>query len=136
MAVVVAGSVKFVPFGFWLGQVPPMDVPWPIGIPLKFMIFWLEAFGLLIKHFVLAMRLLTNMMAGHVVLAVFVAFIALRPARWLFLAWSRPACWLRWRASLVEGLFVASCVHIRVFVRTVHRDGCPSPLISTEAYAM
>ncbi|MHB8860983.1 MAG: F0F1 ATP synthase subunit A [Pirellulaceae bacterium] len=74
--VVVAGSVKLGPLGFWLGQVPPMDVPWAIGIVLKPLIFVLEFFGLLIKHFVLAMRLLANMMAGHVVLAVLVAFIS------------------------------------------------------------
>ena len=41
-------------------------------IPL---IFAIEVFGMLIKHGVLAVRLLANMMAGHVVLAVVVAFI-------------------------------------------------------------
>jgi F-type H+-transporting ATPase subunit a len=76
VAVVVSGSIKLGPLGFWLGQVPPMDVPWLIGIPLKVMIFFIEILGLLIKHFVLAMRLLANMMAGHVVLGVMVAFIS------------------------------------------------------------
>jgi F-type H+-transporting ATPase subunit a len=49
------------------------------------MIFLLEVMGLFIKHFVLAMRLLANMMAGHLVLAVIVAFIAASassPAWW------------------------------------------------------
>jgi F-type H+-transporting ATPase subunit a len=41
-------------------------------IPL---IFVIEIMGLLIKHCVLAVRLLANMMAGHVVLAVMLAFI-------------------------------------------------------------
>jgi F-type H+-transporting ATPase subunit a len=36
----------------------------------------LEIAGLFIKHFVLAVRLLANMLAGHVVLAVILAFIA------------------------------------------------------------
>ena len=40
------------------------------------MIFAIEVLGLLIKHGVLAVRLLANMMAGHVVLAVIIAFIA------------------------------------------------------------
>jgi F-type H+-transporting ATPase subunit a len=75
-AVIVAGSVKLGPLGFWLGQVPHMDVPPVIGVVLKPMIFAIEVLGLLIKHFVLAMRLLANMMAGHVVLAVMVAFIS------------------------------------------------------------
>jgi F-type H+-transporting ATPase subunit a len=76
LAVVVSGSIKLGPLGFWLGQVPHIDVPWLIGIPLKIMIFVIEVLGLGIKHFVLAMRLLANMMAGHVVLAVLVAFIS------------------------------------------------------------
>ena len=42
-------------------------------IPL---IFVIEVAGMLIKHGVLAIRLLANMMAGHVVLAVIMAFIA------------------------------------------------------------
>ena len=76
VAVIVAGSVKLGPLGFWLGQVPHMDVPRVIGVALKPMIFAIEILGLFIKHFVLAMRLLANMMAGHVVLAVMVAFIS------------------------------------------------------------
>ena len=36
----------------------------------------IEIFGLFIKHSVLAVRLLANMMAGHLVLAVITAFIA------------------------------------------------------------
>jgi F-type H+-transporting ATPase subunit a len=76
VAVIVSGSIKLGPLGFWLGQVPHMDVPRVIGVALKPMIFAIEVLGLLIKHFVLAMRLLANMMAGHVVLAVMVAFIS------------------------------------------------------------
>ena len=76
VAVIVSGSIKLGPLGFWLGQVPHMDVPRVIGVVLKPMIFAIEVLGLLIKHFVLAMRLLANMMAGHVVLAVMVAFIS------------------------------------------------------------
>ena len=40
------------------------------------MIFAIEVLGLLIKHFVLSVRLLANMMAGHLVLAVLITFIA------------------------------------------------------------
>ena len=39
------------------------------------LIFPIEVFGLLIKHFVLAIRLLANMMGGHMVLAVMMSFI-------------------------------------------------------------
>ena len=37
------------------------------------MIWVIEAFGLLIKHGVLAIRLFANIMAGHTVLGVFLA---------------------------------------------------------------
>jgi F-type H+-transporting ATPase subunit a len=40
------------------------------------LIFVIEILGLFIKHGVLAIRLLANMMAGHVVLSVVMAFIA------------------------------------------------------------
>ncbi|QDV29064.1 ATP synthase subunit a [Planctopirus ephydatiae] len=62
--------------GFWKSLVPSMDVPGIIGPPLKAMIFVIEVAGLFIKHCVLAIRLFANMLAGHVVIAVFLSFIA------------------------------------------------------------
>jgi len=64
----IAGSIKFGPIGFWKNQVPSMDLPLPIAIFLKPMIFVIEVLGLFIKHAVLAIRLLANMVAGHLVL--------------------------------------------------------------------
>jgi F-type H+-transporting ATPase subunit a len=75
LTVIFAGSTKLGLVGFWKAQVPHMELPFVIGMVLKPMIFLIEVLGLLIKHFVLAMRLLANMLAGHVVLAVIVAFI-------------------------------------------------------------
>ena len=74
-ATVVTGMKKLGPVGFWKAQVPHLDVPGPLKIVLIPMIFVIEIFGLLIKHAVLGVRLLANMMAGHVVLAVIIAFI-------------------------------------------------------------
>jgi F-type H+-transporting ATPase subunit a len=76
VAVVVAGSIKLGVVGFWKNQVPHMDLPLPLAIVLVPMIFMIEVLGLFIKHFVLAVRLLANMMAGHLVVAVILAFIA------------------------------------------------------------
>jgi F-type H+-transporting ATPase subunit a len=75
-AVVGAGSKQLGPVGFWKSQVPHMDLPPVLAIFLKPMIFSIEVLGLLIKHFVLAVRLLANMFAGHLVLGVLVAFVA------------------------------------------------------------
>ncbi|MEI6255806.1 MAG: F0F1 ATP synthase subunit A [Planctomycetota bacterium] len=66
--VVVAGMLKFGFFGFFGNQVPSMDLPLPIAIVLKPMIFAIEILGLGIKHMILAVRLLANMVAGHLVL--------------------------------------------------------------------
>ena len=76
LVVVGSGVAKLGVIGFLKGQVPHMDLPGPIAVVLIPLIFVIEILGLLIKHCVLAVRLLANMMAGHVVLAVIVAFIA------------------------------------------------------------
>jgi F-type H+-transporting ATPase subunit a len=76
LVVIVSGMKKMGAVGFWKAQVPHMDVPGPLKIFLVPMIFAIEIFGLIVKHGVLAVRLLANMMGGHVVLAVILAFIA------------------------------------------------------------
>jgi F-type H+-transporting ATPase subunit a len=85
--VIIAGSMKMGPVGFWIGQVPAMELPLVMAIFMKPMIFVIEVVGICIKHFVLAMRLLANMMAGHVVLAVLIAFIGVT-AHLPFVAWA------------------------------------------------
>ncbi len=56
---------------------PPMEIPWPIAIFLKPMIFLIEFFGTIIKSGVLAVRLFANMFAGHTVLAMILFFIVM-----------------------------------------------------------
>ena len=56
------------PVGFWLNQIPSMDLSFAIAIVIKPMIWVIEVAGLMIKHTVLAIRLLANMVAGHLVL--------------------------------------------------------------------
>jgi len=70
-----AGMRKFGPVRYWTGMVPHMDLPWVLAILLKPMIMFIEIVGLLIKHAVLAVRLLANMFAGHLGVGVIVAFI-------------------------------------------------------------
>jgi len=74
--VVGSGTAKMGVVGFWTSQVPHMKLPLVLAIFLIPMIFAIEVLGLCIKHFVLSVRLLANMMAGHLVLAVLVAFVA------------------------------------------------------------
>jgi F-type H+-transporting ATPase subunit a len=76
LVVIGSGMKKLGAVGFWKAQVPHMDLPPVLKVLLVPMIFAIEIFGLLVKHGVLAVRLLANMMGGHVVLAVILAFIA------------------------------------------------------------
>lgn len=66
--VVISGSMKFGVVGFWANQVPSMDLPIVLAVVIKPMLFVIEVAGLLIKHGVLGVRLLANMVAGHLVL--------------------------------------------------------------------
>jgi F-type H+-transporting ATPase subunit a len=61
--------------GFAKAQVPHMDLPPAMAIFLVPGIWLIEVFGLLIKHFVLAIRLFANMFGGHLVLAAFLGFV-------------------------------------------------------------
>ncbi|MBI2824696.1 MAG: F0F1 ATP synthase subunit A [Planctomycetia bacterium] len=101
-----SGMKKLGVVGFWKAQVPHMDLPGPLAYLLVPMIFGIEILGLFIKHFVLAVRLLANMLAGHLVLAVIVAFIA---ASYGSLAWwgVMPASVLGAVALSLLELFVA-----------------------------
>lgn len=64
----IGGVYQFGLAGYFLNQIPSMDLSWPIAMVLKPIIFVIELGGLLIKHAVLSVRLLANMMAGHMVL--------------------------------------------------------------------
>ncbi|MEM1063472.1 MAG: F0F1 ATP synthase subunit A, partial [Planctomycetota bacterium] len=60
---------------FLQSLVPTMELPgWirPVLIPL---IWVIEAFGFLVKHFVLAVRLFANLLAGHMVIGAILGFI-------------------------------------------------------------
>ncbi len=65
---VASGMKKFGPLGFIANQVPSMDLAWPMAIVIKPMLLAIELLGLCIKHLVLGIRLLANMVAGHLVL--------------------------------------------------------------------
>lgn len=58
-------------FGFWghlSNQIPAMDLPIYMAVFVKPLVYAIEVLGLMIKHGVLAIRLLANMVAGHLVI--------------------------------------------------------------------
>ncbi|MBU4271248.1 MAG: F0F1 ATP synthase subunit A [Planctomycetes bacterium] len=95
-----AGVAKFGPVGYWKSLVPRMDVGGVLGILLTPMIFGIEVAGLLIRHLVLAVRLLANIFAGHLVLAVIVGFIG----------WTAQAAFVLWAGVTVPSLLGASAL--------------------------
>jgi F-type H+-transporting ATPase subunit a len=64
----VAGNIKMGPVGYWKNLVPGMKLPLVLAVILIPMIFAIEVMSLFIKHGVLSVRLLANMVAGHIVL--------------------------------------------------------------------
>ena len=95
--VVAAGMAKFGFLGFFGNQVPSMDLPLPLAILLKPMIFAIEMLGLCIKHLILAVRLLANMVAGHLVLLGIMGLI------------SAAASYSMGMWATVTGISVVSC---------------------------
>ena len=90
ITVVGTGVFKFGLTGFLESLVPHMELPKVLAIFLLPMMFVIELGGLLIKHFVLSVRLLANMFAGHLVLAVIMGFIA-ETAQWHVAGWASVA---------------------------------------------
>jgi F-type H+-transporting ATPase subunit a len=89
LALFVFGVVLFVGMqasgvgGFWAALVPSLDLPVYLKIPITILLWPIELFGLLIKHFVLAVRLFANMMGGHTSLFVILAFVWTAAHAWL-----------------------------------------------------
>lgn len=69
-----AGFRAFGPKWLWTGFVPHMDLPWWLS-PIKLMVYAIEVLGMFIKHTVLAIRLLANMAAGHLVLLAILGLV-------------------------------------------------------------
>ena len=66
-----AGFVKLGPVGFFANMIPKIPLPWfflPLTLAIQVTILLIEILGLLIRHTVLSIRLLANMMAGHLVI--------------------------------------------------------------------
>jgi F-type H+-transporting ATPase subunit a len=81
----IAGSIMHGPVGFWIAQLPSMELSFTIGLFIKPMLWIIEIIGLFIKHGVLAVRLLANMVAGHIVLLSIMGMATLAAGNLFFL---------------------------------------------------
>ncbi len=75
LLVIGTGIRKMGLLTFLKAQMPKVDMPRGMGVVMVPMIWSIEVFSLMMKHFVLAIRLFANMFSGHLVLAVFMAFV-------------------------------------------------------------
>lgn len=106
LVVVGSGIKKMGLLGFLKAQAPHMDLHPAMAIFLVPGIWLIEMFGLLVKHFVLCVRLFANMFAGHLVLAVFTGFIGVLWGSWMI--WGlAPVVWAASLALSLLELFVA-----------------------------
>ena len=116
VVVIGAGMVRYGPLGFWLGQVPRMEIPWILAVFVKPMIFCIETMGLLIKHTVLAIRLFANMFAGHLVLVVILGFIAATAQSWLWYGVMPTSVFGATALNLLELLVAALQAYVFTFL--------------------
>jgi F-type H+-transporting ATPase subunit a len=101
--VVKKGSGRYL-HSFW----PQIDLPaWPLGMPIKGLVFCLEIMGVLVRNGVLAIRLFANMFAGHMVTATILFFIKLT-------AELHPALWATVTISSVLGIVALSLLELFV----------------------
>ncbi|MBI3464812.1 MAG: F0F1 ATP synthase subunit A [Planctomycetes bacterium] len=87
---ICCGMAKLGPVGFFMNMAPHLDVPLIGKIllsPIVLMIFVIELLGTCIKHGVLGVRLLANMVAGHIVLLAILGLIV-RAASSSTITWS------------------------------------------------
>lgn len=81
MVTIISGVQVFGPVGFVLNQAPALGIREsglmaPLLFVIKVLLLIIELLGLLIKHAVLSVRLLANMVAGHLVLTTIMGIAA------------------------------------------------------------
>lgn len=110
-----AGMLQFGFLGFFLNQVPSMDLPWYMAIVLKPMIFLIEMLGLCIKHAVLSVRLLANMVAGHLVILGVMGLAFGAEAALYYTAPTTPG-WQWWLTATIAVVGAAAFNILELFV--------------------
>lgn len=107
--------------GYFVHLVPQMNIPGIMAVLLKPAMLFVELLGLVIRHAVLAVRLLANMFAGHMVLAVILSFIAAtaKTALWLWLGVSVASILGAVALSLLELLVAFLQAYIFTFLSAI-----------------
>ena len=86
--VIATGILRHGPIGFWRGMAPHIEGklgPINLSTVLTPVLLVLEIFSFFVKHCTLCIRLMANMFGGHLMLAVFLAFIPM--TAWSLYVW-------------------------------------------------
>ena len=108
---IYAGSKSLGIVGFWTNMIPQLDLPtwmFPLKIVICAVIFVVEVVGLFIKHGVLGVRLLANIVAGHLVLTAILGMIS-SAAALSFPLWGTVAVVASLAAAAMSVLELAVC---------------------------
>lgn len=103
----VGGTKQMGVAGYWKNLIPDLGLPIYMAIPVILILFPIEVLGLAIKHLVLAIRLLANMVAGHLVL------LAIMGMAFSVVGAMNPNWWIAASVSLF-GATVFSCLELFV----------------------
>lgn len=108
---IYSGSKNLGIIGFWTNMIPKLDLPlwmFPLKIVICGIIFFVEVIGLFIKHGVLGVRLLANIVAGHLVLTAVIGMIG-SAAALSFKLWGTVAIIASLAAAAMSVLELAVC---------------------------
>jgi F-type H+-transporting ATPase subunit a len=115
----IAGTKEFGPVGMWTNMVPHIDMPWwlwPLKILIQLMLLVIESIGLLVKHAVLGVRLLANIVAGHLVLVAILAMITAAAGAAAHIYW--PTALIATSASIALSVLELGVAFLQAFVFT------------------
>ena len=114
--VTTTGIIRHGAVGFWTGMVPHIEGkvgPINLALVLSPFLFVLEIFSFFLKHCTLCIRLMATMFGGHLVLAVFFAFLPMAAGAWVFFLVAPLSLCAALAVSFLE-LFIA-CLQAYVF---------------------
>jgi F-type H+-transporting ATPase subunit a len=124
IATVMYGFREMGPAGFFGNMMPDTGLGGAAGRGLTLGIFGIEIFGFFIKHSVLAVRLFANMMGGHTVVGVLLAFIASSASLgWLWGPITVGSIAMQLFIGLLELLVAFIQAYVFVFLATIFIAG-------------
>ena len=123
--VTTTGIVRHGPIGFWTGMVPHIEGkvgPINLSMVMGPFLFVLEIFSFFLKHCTLCIRLMATMFGGHLMLAVFFAFIpmAAGTALYVFLPVVVMSLFAALAVSFLELLIACLQAYVFTFLTAIY----------------